>query len=131
MGTRPGHGSTGTARLLGYTIDLAPEGATVTMRVTAEHTNRHGNLHGGLIATLLDTAMGATASHLRGDNSAVPFSTLSLTVNFVAPMPIGTIAARGRITGGGFKTLFVAAEAHSAEGTLIAQAIGTFKRAPV
>lgn len=52
------HGVTDTARLLGYTIDLAPEGATVSMAVTEDHTNRQGNLHGGLIATLLDTAMG-------------------------------------------------------------------------
>lgn len=121
------HGLTGTARLLGYTIDFAPEGATVSMDVTEEHTNRQGNLHGGLIATLLDTAMGATASHVRGGGA--PFSTLSLTVNFMAPAPQGRISATGRITGGGYKTVFVEATARTEDGTPVAQAIGTFKRA--
>lgn len=131
MSERPGHGTTGTAKLLGYTIDLAPEGATVTMRVTPEHTNRHGNMHGGLIATLLDTAMGATASHVKGEAGRIPFSTLSLTVNFVAPMPLGTITGTGQVIGGGFKTVFVEGSARSEDGTLIAQALGTFKRAPI
>lgn len=131
MSERPGHAATGTAKLLGYTIDLAPDGATVTMRVTPEHTNRHGNLHGGLIATLLDTAMGATASHLLGDDGRVPFSTLSLTVNFLAPMPPGRIAASGRVTGGGYNTVFLEGTARAEDGTVIAQALGTFKRAPI
>lgn len=123
------HGVTGTARLLGYTIDLAPEGATVRMAVTEDHTNRQGNLHGGLIATLLDTAMGATASHLRGDGGRVPFLTLSLTVNFLAPAPRGRVSATGRITGGGHKTVFVEATARDGEGNPVAHAVGTFKRA--
>ncbi|WP_417628086.1 PaaI family thioesterase [Pararhodobacter aggregans] len=123
------HGVTGTARLLGYTIDLAPEGATVNMAVTEDHTNRQGNLHGGLIATLLDTAMGATASHLRGDDGRVPFLTLSLTVNFLAPAPRGRVSATGRITGGGHKTVFVEATARAGDGTPVAHAVGTFKRA--
>jgi uncharacterized domain 1 len=124
------HGITGTAKLLGYTIDLAPEGATVSMQVAEEHTNRQGNLHGGLIATLLDTAMGATASHVRGEGGLVPFSTLTITVNFLAPMPKGRIAATGRVTGGGYKTVFVEGWTRSGDGTIIAQAVGTFKRAP-
>ncbi|MCB1388919.1 MAG: PaaI family thioesterase [Rhodobacteraceae bacterium] len=124
----PAHGVTGTARLLGYSIDLAPDGATVAMQVTEEHTNRQGNLHGGLIATLLDTAMGATASQVRGDGGRVPFSTLTITVNFLAPMPPGRISATGRVTGGGYKTVFVEASARADDGTLVAQAVGTFKR---
>lgn len=123
------HARTGTAKLLGYTIDLAPEGATVTMQVTEDHTNRQGNLHGGLIATLLDTAMGATASLVRGDGGRVPFSTLSITVNFLAPVPMGPVSATARVTGGGYKTVFVEATAHGAAGETVAQAVGTFKRA--
>lgn len=127
------HDATGTSILLGLHIDTAtdPEGVVVSMRVGEEHTNRHGNMHGGLIATVLDTAMGATASWKRGNEGEIPFSTISMTVNFIAPMPLGEIRAKGRVMGGGFKTVFIEGEARDQTGTLIAQATGTFKRAPV
>ncbi|WP_323037109.1 PaaI family thioesterase [Pararhodobacter sp.] len=125
--------ASGTARLLNWRIDTErPDGRiAVSMEVHHDHTNRHGNMHGGLIATVLDTAMGATASYLKGDGGRVPFSTISMTVNFIAPMPLGTITATGRIMGGGYKTVFVEGEAHDQNGTLIAQSTGTFKRAPM
>ena len=125
--------ASGTAHLLGWRIDTdRPDGrVAVTMAVRHEHTNRHGNMHGGLIATVLDTAMGATASFMRGDGGKIPFSTISMTVNFLAPMPLGTITATGRIMGGGFKTVFVEGEAHDQTGRLVAQSPGTFKRAPI
>ncbi|GAB4259260.1 MAG: PaaI family thioesterase [Pararhodobacter sp.] len=124
-------GRTGTSRLLGYVVDTTrPDGrVSVTMTVTEEHTNRHGNLHGGLIATVLDTAMGATVSNIRGEGGKVLFSTVTLTTNFLAPMPLGTITALGRVTGGGHKTVFAEGEARAADGTLIATATGVFKRA--
>jgi uncharacterized protein (TIGR00369 family) len=124
-------GQTGTSRLLGYTVDTArPDGcAVVTMPVTPEHANRHGNLHGGLIATVLDTAMGATVSNIKGDGGKVLFSTVTLTTNFLAPMPLGMVTATARITGGGYKTVFAEGEARAADGTLVATATGVFKRA--
>ncbi|WP_068296071.1 PaaI family thioesterase [Pararhodobacter sp. CCB-MM2] len=130
---RPWHDATGTAKLLGLTLALTPgEGAAVSMRVTPDHANRHGNLHGGLISTVLDTAMGATASYIRGDEGKVPFSTISMNVNFLAPMPMGgTITATGRVMGGGYKTVFIEGVARSDDGTIVAQATGTFKRAPI
>lgn len=127
----PWHDATGTAQLLGLRLATGTGGASVTMTVGPAHTNRHGMMHGGLIATVLDTAMGATASWLRGDGGAIPFSTITMTVNFIAPMPLGLITATGRLMGGGFKTVFVQAEAFSDTGILIAQATGTFKRAPL
>ena len=125
--------ATGTARLLNWRIATdRPDGRiAVSMEVHKDHTNRHGNMHGGLIATVLDTAMGATASIERGDDGKIPFSTISMTVNFIAPMPLGTITATGRIMGGGYKTVFVEGEAHDQNGILIAQSTGTFKRAPI
>lgn len=128
MNDQPWHDSTGTAKLLGLAVH--PDGH-VTMQVSPTHTNRQGKMHGGLISTVLDTAMGATASAERGDGGTVPFSTLTLTVNFIAPMPLGELRAHARVQGGGFKTVFMAAEARDATGTLIATATGTFKRAPL
>ena len=128
------HEATGTSKLLGYRLDPPDDDGRVTVRmiVTDQHTNRHGNLHGGLISTVLDTAMGATASYIRGDEGKVPFSTISMNVNFLAPMPMGgTITATGRVMGGGYKTVFIEGVARSDDGTIVAQATGTFKRAPI
>ena len=126
------HDATGASQLLGLQLFTAPDGVTVTMLVTPDHANRHGNLHGGLIGTVLDTAMGATASYVRGEEGRIPFSTISMTVNFVAPMPMGgTITAKGRVIGGGYKIAFIEALAHADDGTLVAQSTGTFKRAPI
>lgn len=127
------HDATGTSKLLGYRLDPPDDEGRVTVRmtVTDQHTNRHGNLHGGLIATVLDTSMGATVSQIKGDGQRIPFSTISLTVNFIGPMPQGEIAARGRVTGGGYKIVFAESEAHDTSGRLIATASGTFKRAPL
>ncbi len=52
-------------------------------------------------------------------------------MNFLAPMPLGRIAASGRVTGGGYKTVFLEGAARAEDGTLIAQALGTFERAPI
>jgi len=125
--------ASGTARLLDWqiSIDDSSNQVSVSMEVHEDHTNRHGNMHGGLIATVLDTAMGATASFVRGNNGEIPFSTISMTVNFLTPMALGTITATGRIMGGGYKTVFVEGEAHDQNGTLVAQSTGTFKRAPI
>lgn len=65
------HDSTGTAHLLGLQIHRGPDAATVSMRVAEDHTNRHGRMHSGLISTVLDTAMGATASLARGEKKRI------------------------------------------------------------
>lgn len=124
-------GATGSQRLLGFVLDLggADGRAVVTMEVNENHLNRHGVMHGGLITTVIDTAMGATASLTASPDGKVPYSTITLTMNFVAPMLPGTLSATGRVIGGGRKTVFVEGEAHDQNGTLVAKATGTFKRA--
>lgn len=123
-------GATGSQRLLGYVLDLGREDgcATVTMEVTEMHLNRHGVMHGGLITTVTDTAMGATASLTASADGKIPFTTISLTMNFLAPMQPGVLTATGRVMGGGRKTVFVEGEARDQTGKLIAQATGAFKR---
>jgi uncharacterized protein (TIGR00369 family) len=121
----------GTSRLVGYRLAFDGPGgaAVVTMPVTADHANAQGNLHGGLMATVLDVAMGATVSKLRGNDGAVLFSTVTMTINYLAPMPMGgTLAATGRVTGGGYKTVFAEAVAHGPDGAPVATASGVFKR---
>lgn len=123
---------TGTQRLLGYVLDVSgpDQRARCSLRVTADHTNRHGVLHGGIAATVLDNAMGATASLTRDPKGRKPFLTISLNISFVSPArEEQTITAIGRVTGGGRSLLFITGELTDGDGRLIAQATGVFKPA--
>lgn len=123
---------TGSQRLLGYDIDIGRGDGTArtTMTIGPTHPNRQDMLHGGLSATLLDTAMGAAASLTVSDDAAQRFSTLSLTVQFLAPGRPGPVEAVGRITGGGHRTLFAEGVlTHLPSGVVIATASGVFQRA--
>ncbi|MCZ2500676.1 hotdog fold thioesterase, partial [Xylophilus sp. Kf1] len=97
-------------------------GAVCWLDLDDRHLNRQGILHGGLAATLLDSAMGATGSLTVDTTGRHPFTTLSLTVNYLAPGLPGRVTATGRVTGGGRATLFIEGALRHEDGTLIATA---------
>lgn len=121
---------TGTQRTLGYVLDVgqSDKRARCSLEVDARHLNRHGVVHGGIVSCLLDSACGATASLSVDPTGRAPFLTATLTVNFIAPAREGRVEAVGTITGGGRSLLHIAGELHDAEGTLLASAVGVFKR---
>ena len=123
----------GAQSLVGYHIDLSDPagGAVVTLTVAQKHLNRNGTLQGGIQAMVLDAAAGFSASRqLAGDDpDIVPVVTLSLTTTYLAPVLLGqTITATGHVTGGGRKVVFASADICNAEGRLVAQGTGIFKR---
>lgn len=121
---------TGAQRLIGYVLDVGQDdgGARCHLDLDDRHLNRQDILHGGIAATLLDNAMGATASLSVDRAGRHPFTTLSLTVNYLAPGRPGQVTARGRITGGGRSTLFAEGILSHADGTVIATATGIFRK---
>ncbi|MDM7458087.1 MAG: PaaI family thioesterase [Paracoccus sp. (in: a-proteobacteria)] len=121
---------TGTQRLIGYVLDIGSPDlrARCLLDLDDRHLNRQGILHGGIAATLLDNAMGATGSLTVDPSGRHPFTTLSLTVNYLAPGRPGRVTATGRVTGGGRTTLFIEGELRHDDGTLIATAIGVFRK---
>lgn len=123
-------GETGAQRTLGYVLDVsAGDSARCWLDLTEGHTNRHGVMHGGIGATLLDNAMGATASLTVDPTGRTPFLTISLTTQFVAPAHAGTrVTAQAHVTGGGTSLLFIAATLRDGAGGLVATATGVFKR---
>jgi len=126
------HDETGTQRSVGYIVEVGhpDNGARCILDVTEAHANRHDVLHGGIATTLLDSAMGATSSLTVDASGRVPFLTISMSTQFVAPAAVGTrVTAIGRVTGGGRSILFLAADLRDGEGRLIASATGVFKRA--
>ncbi len=122
---------TGTQKLLGYVVDVgqADHRARSSLTLTDAHTNRHRVLHGGIAATLLDSAMGFTASLYFDPATRPPCLTVSLTVNFVAAAFKGdTVTATGRISGGGRSILYGDGVLTDQNGNVIATATGVLKR---
>jgi uncharacterized protein (TIGR00369 family) len=123
-------GETGTQRLLGYVLEIAGSRARCRLTLTEDHTNRHGVLHGGIAASVLDNAMGATASLTVDPTGRAPFLTVSMTVNYHAAARAGeTLEAEGIVTGGGRSLTFVGGDLRVGD-RLIATATGVFKRVP-
>ncbi|MEQ9257769.1 MAG: PaaI family thioesterase [Roseovarius sp.] len=125
-------GETGAQRSLGYTIEIghADKGARCHLDVTEAHANRHNVLHGGIAATLLDNAMGATSSLTVDPSGRMPFLTVSMATQFLAPAFVGSrVTATARVTGGGKSLLFLEAQLADEAGRLIATGNGVFKRA--
>ncbi|MEP1441835.1 MAG: PaaI family thioesterase [Hyphomicrobiales bacterium] len=125
-------GETGAQKLVGYVLDVgAPDKrARCWLDITESHLNRHKVLHGGITSCLLDSAAGATASLSVDDTGRAPFLSVSLSVNFVAPVKPCRVEAIGQITGGGRNLLFVSSELRDAKGALIATSTGVYKRVP-
>lgn len=122
-------GETGAQKLIGWVTDVGqPDGrARLYLDVEQHHTNRHGVLHGGIIAMLLDSACGYTGSlHIDADTLPQMLS-LSFTTQYLAPGGSGKVIARGIVTGGGRKTLFIAGELLESGGRLIATSTGVYK----
>lgn len=126
-------GETGAQRLIGYVLDVSGGDGRGRCRLTltGDHTNRHGVLHGGIAASLLDNAMGATASLTVDPDGRAPFLTITMSMSFLAPAREGAaLVATGRVTGGGRALVFVDGVLEDTEGTPIATASGVFKRVP-
>jgi len=124
---------TGAQRLLGYVLDVGQpdKRARCHLTLTDGHLNRHGVLHGGIASSLLDNALGATASLTVDPTGRTPFLTISLNTNFMAPAHAGArLTATGQVTGGGRSLVFVEGALRDEAETLIATATGVFKRVP-
>ncbi|MFT5893343.1 MAG: acyl-coenzyme A thioesterase 13 [bacterium] len=124
---------TGAQTLLGYVLDVSQNDkkARCLLTVTDHHLNRHDSLHGGIASAVLDNAMGATASLTADETGRVPFMTVSLNTQFLAPAKKGDVlTATGRIVGGGMSIKFVEGQLLTAQGRIIATATGVFKRVP-
>lgn len=127
----PGHLSA-FQKLIGWKVEVWEDGyAVITCRIRPDFMNRGGVLHGGLIATLLDAVAGHAAFGAPPTDPAVPRRggvTLSFTINYLGTAHEGVLTVTGRRTGGGRSIVFARAEVTDADGNLIAEGSGTFKR---
>ncbi|MEE4339191.1 PaaI family thioesterase [Erythrobacter sp.] len=74
-------------------------------RAEPRHMNGAGFMHGGCLLTFADFALFAIASDELGEDNAV---TMNLSGDFLGAVPPGALVeARGEVTRGGGKTIFV------------------------
>ncbi|WP_160112412.1 PaaI family thioesterase [Salicibibacter kimchii] len=109
---------------VGFEMIEAEDGAvTIVLDIDDKHMNRNDTLHGGVHATMLDNVLGAVLHH----RTELPSTTVSLNVNYLAPVKKGRLTARATILQLGYKSATVEGVIADAEGTAIAKGTGTFK----
>lgn len=89
-----------------YYMKREPDGAHVcAFRAADRHMNASGSMHGGCLMTFADFALFAIATdELKGHNAV----TINLSGDFLgAVAPGALVEARGEVTRGGGKTIFV------------------------
>jgi uncharacterized protein (TIGR00369 family) len=111
-------------------VRLDKDESSIHLSFTAakEFTNPAGNVHGGFIAAMLDECMGSAIVGLT-DAQLLP-SSISMSIDFVKPVPVGKIFGEGRITSMGKKSAFLEAKLTNPEGQVLARAIGTYRLLP-
>ena len=103
--------------------------ACLSVDLVPDHLNPLGVVHGGLYATMLDVALAMSGSFRSAPGDLLPGLTLSLTLQYLAPLKLedSFAMAKARRTGGGQSIFFAAGEVLAPDGRIIAMASGVFK----
>jgi len=111
-------------------IRLDKEAETISLSFCSPEifTNPAGNVHGGFVATMLDECMGSAIVGL-SDAQYLPV-TVSLSTDFIRPVPIGKVFGEGRVTSKSDKSAFLEAKITDSEGTILARATGFYRIYP-
>lgn len=99
--------------------------ARLSLTVGPQHAGLGGAMHGGVVTTMMDSAMGAALSALRGEEAvrASPHATIEMSASFLAPARRGDrIVVEGRVLRLNKTVAFGEAEARRGDGELIARA---------
>lgn len=112
-------------RELGTELLRADAGeAELALSLQDWHLNSWGVAHGGVVMALLDVAMARAGQSLAGE--APGTVTVEMKTSFFAPAR-GRLRAVGRVLHRSTTMAYCEAELFSADGTLSAKAMGTFK----
>jgi uncharacterized protein (TIGR00369 family) len=114
------------AKLLGWRLlDAKPEEGWLQLGFEGkeEFCNPAGFIQGGLLSAMLDDTMGPAV--LVMSEGRLYTTTISMTVNFLAPAKPGPIVAEAKVTQLGKTIAFVEGKLTAADGTLLATASAT------
>ena len=114
--------------LLGFDVESVHNGRAIfRLDVRPTHKQIHGVVHGGILAALADTAAAIAAY------TAVPrgieLATLELKINYLEPVPGGTVKAEARVLRAGRNFIVTECDIFNETGSLAAKALLTFSAA--
>jgi uncharacterized protein (TIGR00369 family) len=112
-----------SSRLLGWRmVDARPEDGWIRIGFDgkSEFCNPAGFIHGGFLSAMLDDTMNQ-AAFIKAEGKAYP-STISMTVNFLAPATIGPIVVEANVTLFGKSIAFIEGRLLNSEDRLLATA---------
>lgn len=112
-----------SAKLLGWhLLDARPKEGWIKAGFDgkADFCNPAGFVQGGLLSAMLDDTMGPAVMIMT--EGKLYTTTISLTVNFLAPAKPGPIVAEAKVTQLGKTIAFVAGRLTAEDGTLLATA---------
>jgi uncharacterized protein (TIGR00369 family) len=113
-----------SARLLGWhVLDARPSEGWIRIGFDGkpDFCNPAGFVQGGILTAMLDDTMGPAVFAMT--EGKLYTSTISLTVNFLAPARPGPITGEARVTQLGKTVAFVEGRLTAADGTLLATAV--------
>lgn len=105
-------------------IEADLEKVVVSIDIKPHHLNMVRILHGGVHASLMDSAMGFIATMQKPGQETV---TISLNVNYVAPIQQGTIKVIAEVVHASRKTINTQAKVTDLNGKLLATGTGIFR----
>jgi uncharacterized protein (TIGR00369 family) len=114
--------------LLGFVVESVHDGRAIfRLAVRPRHKQIHGVVHGGILAALADTTAAIAAYTVvpRG----VELATLELKINYLEPVPGGTVKADAKVLRAGRNFIVTECEIFNASGSLAAKALLTFSAA--
>ena len=117
-----------SSALLGFDVESVHDGRAVfRLKVGPRHKQIHGVVHGGILASLADTTAAIAAYTVvpRG----VELATLELKINYLEPVPGGTVKAEARVLRCGRNFVVTECEIFNESGSLAAKALLTFSAA--
>ncbi|MFI0407403.1 PaaI family thioesterase [Actinomadura sp. 3N508] len=118
-------------RMIGWTLlrlDREAQAVHLSFEPAAEFVNPHGTVHGGFITAMLDECMGSAVVGLH-EAQFLPV-TVSMSTDFIRPVPVGKVFSQGRITAMLGKSAFLEACLTDAQGQTLARATGVYRLLP-
>jgi uncharacterized protein (TIGR00369 family) len=117
-----------SSELLGFDVESVHDGRAIfSLEVRPSHKQIHGVVHGGILAALADTTAAIAAYTVVP--KGVELATLELKINYLEPVPGGTIKADARVLRGGRNFVVTECEIFNESGSLAAKALLTFSAA--
>jgi uncharacterized protein (TIGR00369 family) len=117
-----------SAQLFGFEVESVRDGRAVfTLEVAPRHKQIHNVVHGGILASLADTT--AAIAAYTAVPKGVELATLELKINYLEPVPGGTVRAEARVLRSGRNFVVAECEIFNESGSLAAKALLTFSAA--